>query len=202
MGIAGSILDAVADLGPVALHVAASGLAFGETAIFLDFIVPGEVGMVVAGAAAARSGAPLVTMILAAAVGATLGDTASYFVGRRWGRPILCRYEWVRKRMEPKIARAEGWFDERGGMAVFLGRFVGALRAVVPLAAGLGKMPYRRFLPWNIAASLAWGTLTVSLGWFVGDEIADVVDRAGWAISLVVVLGAAAWFLVRRARRR
>lgn len=201
MGIAESILDAVAKLGPVGLHAAAGGLAFGETAVFLDFIVPGEVGMVVAGAAAERTGAPLLTMILAAAIGATLGDTASYFIGRRWGRPLLCRYPAVRERMEPKLARAESWFDDRGGWAVFFGRFVGALRAVVPLTAGIGRMPYRRFLPWNIAASLAWGGVTVTLGYFVGERIASLVDRAGWAISGVVVVAVLAWFLVRRARR-
>jgi len=201
MGVAESILDAVARLGSTGLHAAAAGLAFGETAVFLDFIVPGEVGMVVAGAAAERTGTPLVTMILAAAVGATLGDTASYFIGRRWGRPILCRYDWVRERMQPRIERAESWFDGHGGAAVFFGRFVGALRAVVPLAAGVGRMPYRRFLPWNVAASLAWAGLTVTLGYAIGEEIATVVDRAGWAITGTVVAVAIGWFLWRRSRR-
>lgn len=201
MGIAGSILDGVARLGPFGLHAAVAGLAFGETAVFLDFIVPGEVGMVVAGAAAERTGAPLVTMILVAAVGATLGDTVSYLVGRRWGRPLLCRYAFVHERMAPKIERAEGWFDERGGVAIFLGRFVGALRAVMPLAAGIGRMPYSRFLPWNVAASLVWGGLTVTLGYVVGEQIASFVDRAGWAITVVVVAGALGWYLVSRARR-
>ena len=202
MGIGSSILEGVAKLGPTGLHVAVAGLAFGETAIFLDFIVPGEVGMVVAGAAAERTGAPLLTMILAAAVGATLGDTVSYLIGRRWGRPLLCRYAFVRDRMAPKIDRAEEWFQDRGGAAVFLGRFVGALRAVVPLAAGIGQMPYRRFLPWNVAASLAWGSLTVTLGYVLGEHIASFVDRAGWVITAVVLAGALVWFLVSRARRR
>lgn len=202
MGIASSILDGVAKLGPVGLHAAVAGLAFSETAVFLDFIVPGEVGMVIAGAAAERTGTPLVTMILAAALGATLGDTVSYLIGRRWGRPLLCRYAFVRERMAPKIDRAEDWFGERGGVAIFLGRFVGALRAVVPLTAGIGRMPYRRFLPWNVAASLAWGGLTVTLGYVAGEHIASFVDRAGWAISGIVLAGALVWFLVARARRR
>ena len=201
MGIAGSILDGVARLGAVGLHAAVAGLAFGETAVFLDFIVPGEVGMVVAGAAAERTGVPLVTMILAATVGATIGDSVSYGIGRRWGRPLLCRYEVVRTRMAPKIERAEGWFDERGGAAIFFGRFVGALRAVVPLAAGIGRMPYGRFLPWNIAASLLWGGITVTLGYVAGEHIASFVDRTGWAISGVVVVGALVWYLVSRARK-
>ena len=201
MGVAESILDGVARLGSLGLHAAAAGLAFGETAIFLDFLGPGEVGMVVAGAAAERNGTSLVTMILAAALGATLGDSVSYGIGRRWGRPLLCRYAFVRERMAPKIERAEGWFDDRGGWAVLLGRFVGALRAVVPLAAGIGRMPYRRFLPWNVAASLSWATLTVTLGYVLGERIASLVDRAGWMISLAVAVIAGVWLLVRRSRR-
>ncbi|MGI8810472.1 MAG: hypothetical protein ACR2KK_22000 [Acidimicrobiales bacterium] len=69
-------------------------------------IVPGEVGMVVAGASAKRAGLPVVPVIAAAAVEATVGDTVSYFLGRSVGRHLLLRWKPVRDRVKPKIERA------------------------------------------------------------------------------------------------
>ena len=202
MGVADRILDATSQLQTPWLHLAAGGLAFGETAVFLDLIVPGEVGMVVVGASAAAGDVALLPVIGVAALGATLGDSFSYLLGRVAGRPLLCRWEPVRRRMEPKIDRAEAQFAERGGIVVFLGRFVGALRAMVPLVAGIERMPFRRFLLWNIAASTVWASLTVSLGWFFGEDIAAFVDRGGWVVSVVVLAAVAAWWWRRRRRRR
>lgn len=200
MGVADRILDATSRLGTPWLHVAAGGLAYGETAVFLDLIVPGEVGMVVVGASAAAGDIPLVPVIAAAAIGATLGDSTSYALGRFAGRPLLCRWEPVRRRISPKIERAEDQFARRGGALVFLARFVGALRALAPLVAGIEHMPFRRFLAWNVAASIVWASLTVTLGYAFGDEIGSFVDRGGWVLSIVLVLGFVGWWLWRRRR--
>lgn len=202
MGVTDRILDATSRLGTPWLHLAAGGLAYGETAVLLDLIVPGEVGMVVVGASAAAGDVALAPVIAAAALGATLGDSTSYALGRFAGRPLLCRWEPIRRRMSPKIERAEAQFARRGGALVFLARFVGALRAVAPLVAGIEHMPFRRFLAWNVAASIVWASLTVSLGYVFGDEIASFVDRGGWVLSVVIVLGMGAWWLRRRRRGR
>src|SRR5687768_9621003 len=120
--MAETILDAVADLGGPLLYLIAFLLAFGETAAFLDFIVPGEVGLVVAGAAAERAGEPLVVMILVGSVGATLGDSFSYWLGQRFGVRVVERWEFTRRRLLPKVERAQVYFERRGGAAVFFGR--------------------------------------------------------------------------------
>ena len=70
---------------------------------------------------------------------------------------------------------------------MFAARWVGALRALVPLVAGTSEMPFRRFLPWDATAAVLWVTATVWLGATLGDDVADVVDRIGTTISLVVV---------------
>lgn len=200
MGIADRIIDGIARLDAPWLHLAAGGLAFGETAIFLDLLVPGEVGMVVVGASAAAGDHSLPLVIAAAAIGATAGDSASYAIGRFAGRPLLCRWEPVRRRMGPKIERAGKLFERRGGPTVFFARFVGALRAIAPLVAGIERMRFPTFLAWNAAASVVWATTTVSLGWFLGDRIAAVVDRGGWGVSAIVLVAAAVWWW-RRHRR-
>jgi membrane protein DedA with SNARE-associated domain len=196
------LLDAIADAGLGWIVVAAFGFAFAETALFLDLIVPGEVGLVVVGAAGERADAPLPLLIGVATVGAIAGDTVSYLVGRHYGERLVRRWEPVRVRVEPAVGRAKEYFGDRGGSAVFFGRFVGALRAVVPFVAGMGRMTYGRFLAWNVLASVAWTGIVVSLGYFIGSRIRDDVDRIGLLISVVVVAALVTYFLVRRRRKR
>lgn len=195
------LIDALGDLGLFGLCLAVAFLAFSETAILLDLVVPGEVGLVLGGAAAAAAGHPVAPVVAAAALGATAGDTTSYLIGRRWGRPLIARFSITRRRFGPVIERAEAHFEEHGGRSVFFGRFVGALRAVVPFVAGVGRLPVGRFLEWNAAASILWGGSVVLAGYWLGEPVADTVDRIGTALSLAVVaVIAGAWWWRRRAR--
>jgi membrane protein DedA with SNARE-associated domain len=200
MGLGDALIDGVADLGPVGLHLAVAGLAFGETAMFLDLVVPGEVGLVVGGAAAARSGVGLPGLVAAGALGATLGDSVSYALGRAAGAGRLPGSHWVLRHSTRSRPDAEALFARHGGRAVFLGRWVGALRAVVPFVAGFAGMRYRSFLPWNVAASVLWVGTVVCLGAAFGDDIASVVDRVGLAVSALAVIALAGVFVSRRRR--
>jgi membrane-associated protein len=193
-------VEAAARLGTLALAAIALGLGFGESAIALDLIVPGEVGMVFIGAAAHDAGAPLALLITAGVVGAVAGDSAGYFIGRRWGTRVLYRWEWLRRRVEPAVERSQRYFERRGGLAVFVARWVGALRAVMPVVAGISEMRYRRFLVWDVPAVILWTSLVVSLGFYFGDDIADVVDRIGLVVSLVIVVLLVAVIVFRRHR--
>jgi membrane protein DedA with SNARE-associated domain len=196
------LLDRLGDLGPVALHLLAGGLAFAETAMFLDLLVPGEVGMVLVGAAARREDLPLGSLVAVGALGAALGDSVSYGLGRAVGAGRLPGSQWLVRRASRSVARAERYFERHGGRAVFLGRWVGALRAVVPFAAGLARMPYRRFLAWNIAASLGWVATVVGAGWFLGEAVAERVGDVSSAVSIVVVASLALLLVLRHRRRR
>lgn len=104
------------------------------------------------------------------------------------------------RRASGTLDRAERFFDRHGGRAVFLGRFVGALRAVVPFAAGAARMPYGRFLVWNVAASIAWVAAVVGAGWALGGTVAAVVEDVSAGLSVLVV-AALVVLLVRRRRR-
>jgi membrane-associated protein len=187
--VGSSILDAVGRLGGWLLCVAVFGVAFGESAVLMDLVIPGEVGMVVAGAAAKRNDVSPWLLVVVASLGSILGDSFSYLVGRRWGMSLVRRWGWLRRRVEPRFERARRYFERRGGRAVFVARWVGALRAVVPAVAGTSEMPYRRFLLWDAAAAVLWVTTMVWLGAIFGDDIARVVDRIGTGISLVVIGG-------------
>lgn len=194
------LLSDLSGLGTLGLCLLALGLAFGETAIFMDLVVPGEVGMVVVGAAAAEANAPLPLVVLAAALGATCGDSLSYAIGRRWGRGVVGRFALTRRRVLPMVDAAEAHFDRHGGRAVFLGRFVGALRAVVPFVAGMGRLRIASFLSWNVMASILWAGLVITIGHQLGRSVASVVDRAGTVISVLAVAALAVWWWRRRHR--
>jgi membrane protein DedA with SNARE-associated domain len=136
---------------------------------------------------------------LGAAIGATAGDTVSYAIGRRWGLPLLKRWR-LSRRLVPKAEEAQGWFDRHGGRAVFVGRWIGALRAIVPVVAGTARMPFGRFLAWNVLASLTWAGAAVTLGYLFGNAAARAVERAGIWVYVGVAVAAAAWWIVRRRR--
>ena len=196
-----SLLDQVAELDPHWFLLLALFLPFGETVALLDAVVPGEVGLIVLGAAAAQSDVPLMAVVAAGVAGAFLGDSTSWFIGHRWGDALLMRWEPIRTRTRQPLERATSFFDSRGGPTIFLARFVGAFRALVPLAAGTSGMPYRRFWPWNLAASVVWVTALIVLGAVFGEAVARTVDRFGVIVS-VLALATVAFFVIRHLRRR
>jgi membrane-associated protein len=195
------LIESAGRLGAFALAAIAFGLGFGESAIALDLVVPGEAGMVFIGAAARDGDASLPLVIAAGAVGAMAGDTFGYFVGRRWGTRVLYRWPWLRRRVKPSVERSRDYFARRGGLAVFAARWVGALRAVMAVVAGLSKMPFSRFLAWDVPAAILWTSVVVSAGYYFGDAIAGVVDRIGLVVSLVVVALLVTAFVVRNRLR-
>jgi undecaprenyl-diphosphatase len=196
------VIDFLARASGATLYLLVAFLAFSETAMFVDLLVPGEVGMVLAGAAAARGEGSLLGLVVAGASGAVLGDSFSYLLGRRYGPRLVHRWGFVRRRLEPHLEHAHAYFARRGGTAVFGARWVGALRAVVPFVAGAASMPYPRFLLWNVLASFGWVGTTVALGWYAGEPAARAVDRVGLAVSAVVVGVIVLVWLGRRSRRR
>ena len=116
-------------------------LVFGESPVLLDFFVPGEVGLVVAGAAAAQNDTALPGVIAAATIGAVAGDSVGYALGRRFGTDIAEHSRFARW-LKPGLDRARRHFDRRSGATVGLARFIGALRAAVPIVAGSARMRY------------------------------------------------------------
>jgi membrane-associated protein len=112
------------------------------------------------------------------------------------------RWSWTRRHLHPKIDDARRHFDERGGTTVFVGRWVGALRAVVPFVAGASDMPAPRFLVWNVAGAATWAATVITFGYLFGRSIADVIDRFSLWLSVAVVVALAAWWSVRRYRNR
>ena len=177
-------------------------VVFAEDAFFVGFVLPGESVALLAGVAASLQHVSLGAVLAVVVVAAVAGDSVGYQVGRHLG-PRVLRLPVLEKR-RARLDDARSFLARRGGTAVFLGRWVAFLRAVIPALAGTARMPYPRFLAFNAAGGLAWGSVVVLAGYAAGASYAQVEQRLGrWTalvVAAVVVLALLAWRI--RSRRR
>src|SRR6266511_5207207 len=144
------LLHTAASLASPWAYIVLALLAAAESAAFVGLAIPGETAMLLGGFLAYQGRVDLGVMMAAGAVGAVVGDSVGYEIGRLFGEPLK-RSRLGRRVGQDRWARAEAYLRAKGGRAVFLGRFVGLLRALVPALAGMSRLPYRTFLPWNLA---------------------------------------------------
>jgi membrane protein DedA with SNARE-associated domain len=146
-------------------------LAFCESLALVSLFVPATVILVGIGALLGSAGLGLAhsqfwVICLAAALGAALGDWVSYEVGRYFDEPA--KRVWPLNKRPDLVARAEKFIQRFGAWGIFLGRFFGPVRALVPLVAGIFDMPRLRFQLANVASALIWavGILAPGAGLF------------------------------------
>ena len=186
---------------PAAVVLSVVGaLVFGEAAVFLGFIIPGETAVLLGGFIASTGRFSVVLFALVVVVAAIVGDSVGYEVGKRLG-PRLLRSGLLRRHRE-RVDQARAFLDGRGGSAIFIGRFTAFLRAVTPGLAGLSGMRYRRFLAWNAAGGLVWGVGCVVAGYVAGSSYQKVAGYLGQGGAAVAALVAVVAFIVWRVARR
>jgi membrane protein DedA with SNARE-associated domain len=177
-------------------YVVILAVAAAESAAFLGLLVPGESVVLVAGFLAAQGAFDLDALITAVALGAILGDNIGYEIGRRLRRPWLLGRGARFGLDEKRLGKADAFFSRHGGQAVFLGRFVGFARALVPFIAGSTRMRYATFLVYNALGGVVWSAGVVLLGYFIGRAAEQWVGRASavfGAIALVAFALVLAW---------
>ncbi|WP_147315709.1 DedA family protein [Asanoa ferruginea] len=203
----GQLIHAVLTMPAWAVYGAVAALAFGESAAFVGLVLPGETALLLGGVVAASGRISLPVMVVLAIVAAVVGDSVGYEIGRvgglamrgsRAGRFIgAARWD-----------RAETFMTRHGGWAVFGGRWVGLMRALVPALAGMTRMPYRRFLLFNVAGAALWATAVVLGGYLAGASWQRAQAYLGQAsvVLAIVVAGVIAiavagrWLMRRRAK--
>ena len=166
--------------------------------------LPGETTLVAAALyAGATHNLNIVGVVIAAAVGAILGDNLGYLIGHWGGYRLLIRYGRYIRLSEKRIKIARYLFLRYGGEVVFFGRFTAILRAYAAFLAGTTRMPWRRFLFFNAAGGIAWATIYGGGAYLLGRQIErlsvpfEIVFVAAAVIAIVV--GA---LIVRRQEER
>jgi membrane-associated protein len=173
-----------------------------EASAFVGLFVPGETALLLGGFLAYQGKLNLFVVIVVTALGGILGDSAGYEIGRHLGDRM--KRTWLgRKIGEERWERARKYVRTKGAKAVLLGRFVGILRALVPAVAGDSRMPYPKFLLWNVIGALVWGPSVVVAGYLAGRSwraIETYLSRGGFALFALIVLGLVIVHLVRKRR--
>jgi membrane protein DedA with SNARE-associated domain len=139
-----------------------AALAFGESLAFVSLLVPATVILLGVGALIAAAGVPFWQVWLGAMLGAALGDTVSYFIGR-YMKDTAYRV-WPLSKHPKLVARGERLFSRWGSIGVFIGRFFGPARAVVPLIAGIFAMPLVLFQAVNFSSASVWAAVVLGPG--------------------------------------
>jgi len=176
-------------------------IVFCETGLVVTPFLPGDSLLFVVGTLAAAGGMDIVTVMSVLVAAALTGDNVNYWIGR-WAGPRVFRLEdsrWFNRR---HLERTHAFYERHGGQAIILARFVPIVRTYVPFVAGIGTMPYARFIAFSVVGALAWVLSLCLAGYWFGN-IPAVKENLGAvivAIVIVSVMPMAAAFL--RARRR
>jgi membrane protein DedA with SNARE-associated domain len=160
--------------------------AFGESFVFLSLFFPGTAILIAAGALVSEGVLQALPTIGAGLIGAVLGDSVSFWLGEMLG-PALTTI-WPYRGHPERLSRGIGFFQRYGAGSVFIGRFFGPLRAVVPLVAGMMCMPPLRFYTANVLSALVWAPALV----LFGDQLIQLLGQERLATKILYVVVAAA----------
>ena len=168
--------------------IAAAVLA--ERSIFIGLVVPGDFILALGGVYAARGKLSLALVALIGTLGAIIGESVGYWIGRRYGMGVIKHIPFVR-RLEGPLQGAQEYFEKHGGRTVAIGRYATAAGAFIPFTAGVARMPYRRFLLFDVPAIVVWATGISVFGYLFGENLAfvdKVLSRFGYIVLGLVVV--------------
>ena len=186
-----NFLLACVQMDPLAIvqaggYVGIALVVFAESGLLVGMFLPGDSLLFAAGLLAGTgllAYGPLVALVVVAAI---LGDSVGYWFGRNVG-PALFKRPDSRFFKQEYVKRAERFYAKYGARAIVLARFVPIVRTLAPILAGVGSMPYRRFLSYNVLGAFMWGAGMVSLGYFLGALIPGI-ERYILPLSVAIIV--------------
>ncbi|MFC5501887.1 DedA family protein [Lysinimonas soli] len=199
----GWILAIVHDVDPITRTLLAAAGMFCETTILIGLLIPGDTIVLVASTGVSNP-AEYLGMLVAVIVGSLAGESVGYALGWWFGHRI--RASRLGRRLgEANWVRAEQYVDRRGGIAIFVSRFLPVLHSLVPLTVGMSELRYRRFIAWTAPACVIWATAYVTVGTLAAGgyrQLSSQLHWAGYLFGGVVLAFFAAVLLIRRAIER
>ena len=171
--------------GPLGLLIVCA-VIFAETGLLVGFVFPGDTLLIITGISAEQGlGISIWIAAPAIAVAAFLGGELGYYVGKKTGPRIFERKD-SGFFSKAQVTRTNRFFDRYGPLAIILARFVPIVRTIAPIAAGVGRMNYRRYSLFNAIGALSWGFGVTFLGYLIG-FIPPVRDFVQHNIELILL---------------
>ena len=162
------LVDFIRDYGSW-VYAILFGIVFAETGFVVTPFLPGDSLLFAAGALCARGDLSMTAMLALLIAAAFLGNTVNYAIGRFIGPRVFSGSDpGSRLLNRDYLARAHAFFEQYGGKAVVLGRFVPIVRTFVPFVAGAAQMTTGSFVIYNGVGAVAWVTLCLGAGWLFG----------------------------------
>jgi membrane protein DedA with SNARE-associated domain/membrane-associated phospholipid phosphatase len=174
-------------------YVLVGVMAFLETGAFIGLVAPGETVVIAGGVIAGQGEISLIPLIGLVWICAILGDTTSFYIGKRLGREFLERHGPRVKITHERLEQVDGYFDRHGGKTILIGRFIGLVRAIAPFIAGSSQMAFRNFVPYSVVGTGLWATTFCVLGyifWRSFDQVAHIAGQAilGFGVTVAVIV--------------
>lgn len=191
----------------IAAHPTWAGLlvfatALAESLAFVGLLIPGAIMMFGFGALVGTGTLPLGPTLAWAVLGAVVGDGLSYWLGRHFHQDL--RKVWPFTRHPDMLDKGEAYFRRHGGKSVLFGRFVGPIRPIVPIVAGMMYMRLWAFILVNVVSAILWAPAYILPGAVFGASLglaAEVASRMVGLTVAVLALLVLGWWLVRRLYR-
>src|SRR6188472_82399 len=174
--------------------------AFAETGAGIGLVVPGETVMLLGGAVAGQGAIDVYLLIAIAWFAAWLGDTTSFFLGRRLGREFVLKHGARVGISHERFEKVEDYFERHGGKTIFIGRWISLVRALAPFIAGSSRMSYRGFVPYSILGTGLWASLHILVGYFFSRSIETAghyAARGAFLLATLIALVIGTVYLVR-----
>jgi K(+)-stimulated pyrophosphate-energized sodium pump len=163
------------------------GIVFTETGLLVGFFLPGDSLLVTAGLVASAGGLSIWWINGLLIVAAVVGDNVGYAIGARLGPRLFTREQSLL--FNPRhVERTRRFYARHGARTIVIARFVPIIRTFAPVVAGVGEMPYRRFVLYNVAGGVGWVTTMTWAGYLLGRAIPNIAEYLQLVVIFVIVL--------------
>ena len=162
-------------------------IIFIETGFFVGFFLPGDYLLVIAGVFAGAGNLNLAKLLLLVPLCAIVGDQIGYWIGRQAGQALYRREDSFvfRKR---HLERAHEFYEKYGGKTVIMARFMPIVRTFCPPVAGAARMPYVRYLTFDVFGGILWVGSMILSGYFLGRKDKNIGAHIHYVIAAVIFL--------------
>ena len=170
-------------------YAALSAIVFSETGLLVGFFLPGDSLLFTVGVVAGAGHLDIVLVNVLLMSAAIIGDSTGYFLGRQTGPRIFSRKDSTLFKQE-YVTRTHAYYERYGGKTIIMARFVPIVRTFAAFVAGVGQMPYLKFLPYSICGGIGWVFMMTMLGYKLGrfEFIHHYFDKVILAIIFLSLL--------------